>query len=571
MGVAAGWWLSGRCRLPPATHLMVSRGLSASGGWVREGRALPALSFPGHKAALAIRDLSRMWERLLGHLAARKGWRLWVTAAGLGALAALALPPVHAVPVLLVAMPGLLAMVAAAPSWKRAFWVGYAWGWGFFVAGLYWVTHAILTEVERFWWLVPIAVPALALPLALFVAGPAAVAWKVRPGWPRVLVFAGAWVGFELLRGWAFTGFPWNLLGTVWAFGALPVQAAAWIGVHGLSLATVILAATPLRGRRAMLGGAAAIAAFGLFGLVRLWPQESPPQPVGILIVQGNVAQEVKWREEQRIPILRRYVEATRDAALAALQDLPEDHNLVVIWPETAVPFLLADDPEVRRLVAGALPQRAMLLSGTVRVEFGPDRRARRVFNSLVAVDPAGDVRGVTDKVHLVPFGEYMPLSGLLPVRIVQGGMDFTPGEELRPVRAGWVPPFGGLICYEVIFPGAVVPAERPAWLVNVTNDAWFGISAGPWQHLAAARLRAVEEGLPLARAAQTGVSAVFDARGREVARTGLGETGLLMAPLPAAGGITPFARFGLLLPSLLGALVLASGWWLHRLQTRSG
>ena len=503
-----------------------------------------------------------MWDRFLGHLAARRGWRLWITAAGLGALAALALPPVHAVPVLLVSIPGLLVLVGAAASWKRAFWVGFAWGWGHFAAGLYWITHAILTEVDRFWWLVPIAVPALALPLAAFVAGPAALAWKARPGWPRVLVFGGAWVLFELLRGFVFTGFPWNLLGTVWAFGALPVQGAAWVGVHGLSLATVLVVATPLLGRRAMLGGAAALAGFALFGLVRLWPAEPEPQRAGLLIVQGNIAQEVKWREEHRIPILRRYIEGTREAALAALRELPEDHGLVVIWPETAVPFLLADDPEVRQLVAGALPQRAMLLSGSVRAEFGPDRRARRVFNSLVAVDPAGEVRGVADKVHLVPFGEYMPLSGLLPIRVVQGGMDFTPGENLQPVRAGWVPPFGALICYEVIFPAMVVPRERPEWLVNLTNDAWFGISAGPWQHLATARLRAVEEGLPLARAAQTGISAVFDARGREVARLGLGETGVLRAPLPSPRGPTPFARLGLLLPAMLAGACFALGWW---------
>lgn len=510
-----------------------------------------------------------MWDRFLGHLAARRGWRAFVTAAGLGALAALALPPVHAVPVLLVALPGLLVMLGAAPTGRAAFGVGFAWGWGHFAAGLYWITHAILVEAERFWWLVPIAVPALALPLALFVAGPTALAWRARSGWPRVLVFAGAWVGFEVLRGWVFTGFPWNLLGTVWAFGALPVQAAAWIGVHGLSLATLLVAATPLLGRRAMLGGAVALAGFAAFGLVRLWPEEPEPRPVGLLIVQGNIAQELKWREEQRIPVLRRYIEGTREAALAALRDLPEDHGLVVIWPETAVPFLLADDPDVRQLVAGALPQRAMLLSGSVRAEFGPDGRTRRVFNSLVAIDPAGAVRGVADKVTLVPFGEYMPLSGLLPIRIVQGGMDFSSGGTHRAVRAGWVPPFGALICYEVIFPGRVTPAERPDWLVNVTNDAWFGISAGPWQHLAAARLRAVEEGLPLARAAQTGVSAVFDARGREVARTGLGETGVLMAPLPAAREPTPFARFGLPIGGILAGLALVLGWWAGRKTNR--
>jgi apolipoprotein N-acyltransferase len=506
-----------------------------------------------------------MWDRLLGHLAARRGWRLWVTAVGLGALAALALPPVHAVPVLLVSVPGLLVLLGAAAGWKRAFWLGFAWGWGFFAAGLYWITHAILTDVANFWWLVPIAVPALALPLACFVAGPAALAWRTGPGWPRVLVFAGGYVLFELLRGWAFTGFPWNLMGTVWAFGALPVQGAAWIGVHGLSLATLVIAATPLLGRRAMLGGAAALAGFAAFGLARLAPAEPPPQPVGLMIVQGNVAQEVKWREDQRVPILRRYIEMTREAALAALRDLPEDQTLVVIWPETAVPFLVADDPDVRQLIAGALPQRAILLTGTVRAEFGPDQRPRRVFNSLVAIDPAGQVRGVADKNHLVPFGEYMPLSGLLPIRLVQGGMDFTAGTSLQPMRVDRIPAFGSLICYEVIFPAQVVPADRPAWLVNVTNDAWFGISAGPWQHLAAARMRAVEEGLPLVRAAQTGVSAVFDARGRQVERTGLGTAAILLAPLPAPLPPTPFAGLGLLIAAILAAACFASGWWLGR------
>lgn len=326
-----------------------------------------------------------MWDRLLDHLAARRGWRLWVTAVGLGVLAALAMPPVHAVPVLLLAVPGLLAMVGAAVSWKRACLVGFAWGWGFFAAGLYWITHAILTDVANFWWLVPIAVPALALPLAVFVAGPAALAWRVRAGWPRVLVFAGAWVLFELLRGWAFTGFPWNLLGTVWAFGALPVQAAAWVGVHGLSLATVIIAATPLLGRRAMLGGAVALAGFGLFGLVRLWPAEPPPRPVGLLIVQGNVAQEVKWREDQRIPILRRYIEVTREAALAALRDLPEDRTLVVIWPETAVPFLVANDRDVRQLIAVPLPQRLELHERMMASHLEALRRVRAAAGPLYA------------------------------------------------------------------------------------------------------------------------------------------------------------------------------------------
>ena len=502
-----------------------------------------------------------MIDRLWNALGLRRGWRAMVTAFGLGMLAVLALPPLHVIPALFLAIPGLLAMIGGAASWTAAFWIGFAWGFGFFLGGLYWITSAILTDVARYWWLVPIAVPALALPLAFFVAGPAAIAWGARPGWPRVLVFAGGFVGFELLRGEILTGFPWNLMGSVWAFDALPIQMAAVIGVHGLSLITLLVAATPILNRRALQGGLAVLAFCGAFGVARLWAPEPEPQPVGLLIVQGNIAQEVKWQEQSRVPILRRYVEATREAALAALRDLPPGHRLAVIWPETAVPFLLPIDREARQLVAGALPQNTLLLTGTVRGDFTPEGQARDLFNSLAVIGPDTEVLAVSDKMNLVPFGEFMPFRGLLPIRLVQSSRDFTPAEERRRVVAGWLPPFVALICYEVIFTGRIMPTRRPSWIVNVTNDAWFGITAGPWQHLASARLRAVEEGLPLARAAQTGVSAVFDARGRLVTRGPLGESAIIRAPLPAPRAPTLYAELGLAISFSLSFAIFILGW----------
>ncbi len=497
--------------------------------------------------------------RLTRHLDGPGFWRALANAFGLGALAALALPPVHLVPVLLVSLPGLFIMANAAPSARRAAWIGLAWGWGFHVAGLHWLTNAILTEVERFWWLVPIAVPALALPLGAFTVIPALVARLGAPGWPRWLAFAAAWTAAEMLRGVLFTGFPWNLLGTVWAFASLPVQAAAWIGVHGLTLATVLLALAPLAGRRGWLAGGAALALFGAIGLIRLWPAEPEPHAVALVLVQGNVAQETKWREENRWPIFRRYIELTDEGVRLAQQEAP-DSRILAIWPETASPFLLANDAEAARLATQPLPPGALLLAGSVRAEFAPEGGVRRVWNSLVALDAQGTRLDAVDKTHLVPFGEYMPLRGLLPVRLTHTALDFTAGPGLRAVALPGLPSFTALICYEVIFPGSVTPATRPGFLVNVTNDAWFGISAGPWQHLAAARLRAVEEGLPLVRAAQTGISAVFDARGRVVASMGLAETGVVLAPLPRAGAATPFAVAGLAIPLglLAGALALA-------------
>ncbi|MDI3309120.1 MAG: apolipoprotein N-acyltransferase [Acetobacteraceae bacterium] len=482
----------------------------------------------------------------------------------LGLVSALALPPVHAVPVLLLGFPGLVALAAAARDWKRAAWIGFTWGWGHHLAGVYWVTYAILTDAAHFWWLVPFAAPALAVPLALFCVPPALAARALPPGWPRILGFAGAWVAMEMLRGVAFTGFPWNLIGTVWAFAALPVQGAALIGVHGLSLVTVLLACLPLLGsRRALAGGVLVLAGFAGFGAWRLVQPDPPAQPVQLVLVQGNVAQDLKWRADQRMPIFRRYLDLTAEAARHAAAEAPGS-RIAVIWPETASPFLLAQDPEARRLAAEALPPGAELIAGTVRAEWGSDSVLRRVYNSMIVLDDRGEILGVYDKAHLVPFGEYMPLSGLIPIRMVVGGMDFSAGPGLVALAPPGLPPFGGLICYEVIFPGAVTPSPRPDWLVNITNDAWFGDSAGPWQHLAAARLRAAEEGLPLARAAQTGISAVFDARGRRLALLPIGATGTLTAALPGAGPPTPFAQFGLWIPGALVAVALALallGW----------
>ena len=490
-------------------------------------------------------------------------WRRQLLAAfGLGLLSALALPPVHAVPVLLLAIPGLLALAVAAPNARRAGWIAFAWGWGHGLAGIYWVTEAILTDVANFWWLVPLAAPGLAVPLALFIVPPVLVARALAPGWPRLLGFGGAFVLAELARGVMFTGFPWNLMGTVWAFAALPVQGAAFFGVHGLSLVTLILAGLPLLpGWRPAAGAAAVLALLAGFGAWRLAQPAPPDQPVQVVLIQGNITQDLKWRPEQRLPNFRRYLEMTEAATTAG----PPGITVAAIWPETASPFLLAQDAEAQRLAAAALPPGGVLLAGTVRAEWLPDGRARQIFNSLVALTAEGHIVGLYDKAHLVPFGEYMPLGGLIPIRMVTGGMDFSAGPGPIALAPPGLPAFGALICYEVIFPGAVVPSPRPSWLVNITNDGWFGLSAGPWQHLAAARLRAVEEGLPLARGAQTGISALFDGRGRMLAALPLGEAGSLRAALPGAEPPTFFGAFGLAIPGVAALLSLVLGVALAR------
>jgi apolipoprotein N-acyltransferase len=510
-------------------------------------------------------------SRIAAQLRSRRGWRAGVTAFGLGGLGALAFAPIHALPVLLLALPGLLLLVETRTPWRAAA-IGWGWGLGHHVVGLYWISHALLTEAERFAWLVPIAVPAIAAVLAVFIAIPVGLATWLAAGWPRILGFAALWTLGELARGIVLTGFPWNLAGSAWAFGSLPIQGAAWVGTHGLSLATIVLALLPLVwSRRVAAAGGVTLAAFLALGLARLWPEEAPPEPVALRIVQGNIAQGHKWRDDLRAAHFRHYLGLTSAVPPPSPEAGPEAGwgQVLVIWPETASPYLLASDEVAREFAARALPRGAVLLAGTPRLERQPEGTTPpvRIWNSLVGLDDTGSTVAVYDKHHLVPFGEYVPLRGVLPIEtIVPGNLDFSRGPGPRTVTldgpaGARVPAFSPLICYEVIFPGNVTAGgDRPGWMLNLTNDAWFGISSGPYQHLAAARLRAVEEGLPLVRAANTGISAVFDARGRTVGAIGLGQTGVLAAPLPAARAATPFSRGGLWIPLGLSMLTLLLG-----------
>jgi len=486
-------------------------------------------------------------------LVALRGWRADLAAFLAGLLAALALPPFHVLPALLVAVPVLLLLIEGA----RGPWVavrrGWWFGFGLYLIGLYWITEAILIEAARLWWCVPFAVPALSALLAAFVAAAVGVAAFARPGWPRVLTLAGAWVLADLARQFVATGFPWNLWGSVWEFpgrvGDVLIQPAALVGIHGLTLATVLLAGLPLLGWGFRAAGIALLAAWVAFGIVRTGAPAPPAPGLTAVMVQGDVAEGQKWSQALAGGIFRRYLALTRQGVAQA-----GDGKKVVIWPETAFPGLLGRDPEARKMIAQA-GAGAPALIGSVR--FDSQDRPR---NTLFALTPGGDIAAVYDKWHLVPFGEYQPSWFPLPVQIVPGG-GFAAGPGPETLRVPGLPPFAPLICYEAIFPSQVVyEADRPRWIVNITNDAWFGNSAGPRQHLAAARMRAVEEGLPLLRAANTGITAAFDGRGHELSRLPMNRPGILVVGLPGALDRTPYARVGLLLPLGLAAASVLGG-----------
>ncbi len=468
-----------------------------------------------------------------------------------GLLAAAALPPVHLLPVLLFSVPALLRLTDSAPNWKRAALIGWFYGFGLGLAGLYWITEPVLTEAQQFWWLVPFAAPLLAAAVAFYTIIPVLAARLVPAGAGRVLTFAGAWVLSNLAQQFLFTGFPWNYWGTDWAMpgdlGTIFLQPAAIVSVHGLTLLTVLLSATPLFRARGLAILAISLLLWAGYGYVRL---QTPEQntAVNVALVQPNFQEPPDYSRPALLANWQRLLAMSR-AGLTNGAD-------VVIWPEAASPWLLDSDAAAREQLAsvtGTIP----IIAGSLRVVSQNDFR-----NSIVVTAGPQPPLAIYDKWKLVPFGEYTP--HWLPVKIIPSlvGGGFTPG--IGPETIANIPglsPFGAIICYEAIFTGQIIDEKRrPDWVVNVTDDAWFGDSAGPRQHFANVRLRAVEEGLPIVRDANSGISAVIDPFGRVTASMPLDYQGVLVAPLPGPQPKTVFARLGLMFPGGLAFICLALG-----------
>lgn len=440
------------------------------------------------------------------------------------------------------ALAVLTGAVAAEERRAERLWLAWAAGTGYFALSLFWIVEPFLVEPEIHGWMAPFALFFMCTGMALFwgLAGWAAGLGRSRAG--RAAGFALGLALGDLLRGYVLTGFPWALLGHVWI--DTPVaQVAALIGPVGLSLMTTLAAALPALGRdRAgqVRASAVALAALGLVwvaGDARLSAESpAPERPVRVRLVQPNAEQSLKWQGEMWRVFLERQMTQTAEPAAAPLD--------LIIWPETAVPYLLEDSSALFRQMAAA--------SGGVPIVTGIQRaEGSRYFNSLVAIDGAGEVVALHDKAHLVPFGEYIPFGDLLvPFGIrafaAQEGFGYTPGGGLRTLdlgRAGHVLP---LICYEAIFPQDLNRAEgRADWILQITNDGWFGDVSGPYQHLAQTRLRAIEQGLPVVRVANTGVSGVIDAAGRVVATIPLNREGTLDIAVPPARPRPLYARTG--------------------------
>lgn len=477
----------------------------------------------------------------------------------IGAAAALGQAPWGLWPVTVLALAALIWRVATAPSSRAAAWRALAIGAGHFALALAWITQPFLVEADRYGWMSPIALLLTALGGALFWSLPALAAHRF--GWnrtSRAAALALALLVSDWLRGWIFTGLPWALTGHVW-IDTPAGQIAAWLGAPGLSALTLAAALLPVLGRtrRGIATGAGLSAALIALawgaGLARLAQPLPPDRDQIVRLVQPNADQTLKWDPFWAPQFYDR---------LTALSALPLDPALgegrpdLVVWPETAVPFLLNE--------AGPALQDIAAQSGATTLVGIQRSDGAAWFNSLAEFTPDARIGAVYDKFHLVPFGEYIPWGDALArfgitAFAAQHGNGYSRGPGPQVMAVEGLPPFQPLICYEAIFERHLLRGQRPEWILQVTNDAWFGTWSGPYQHLAQARLRAIQSGLPLLRAANTGVSAVIDARGGLRTTLALNRDGVLDAALPGALPPTLWWRWGDLPMLALMALAAAA------------
>jgi apolipoprotein N-acyltransferase len=478
------------------------------------------------------------------------GWRARLFAFAAGALSAFGFAPIDFFPFLLLGYAALVLLIDGAAATTRpmrnAALAGWAFAFGQFLVGWHWIAYAFLVDASAHAWQIPFIafLPAF---LAIYVG--IAMALAIRfwgGGTARIFVFTIAYAFAEWLRGHLLTGFPWNIAGYGWGASIAIMQSAALFGVYGLTVLTILFGAAlaELFDRRVewRLPLAVAVLFLALFGAGALRLASIKPgsvQGVRLRIVQPNIAQTDKYR-----PAL---VEQNWNRLLSLSGTPAKVAPTHIIWPEAAPPFLLARAPEALDEITLLTGRNRVLMTGALRAQ----RKDGHIdyYNSFYVFGHGGQLVGVYDKFHLVPFGEYLPFEAFLTrlglTKIVGVAGSFATGDGPHTLIIPGAPPVGPLICYEILFPGEVVGATRPDWFVNVTDDSWFGPWAGPLQHLLVARMRAIEEGIPVVRAANTGISAVIDPLGRVQASLGLGRAGVVDADLPSVLDPTPYARSG--------------------------
>ncbi|MBH69532.1 MAG: apolipoprotein N-acyltransferase [Rhodospirillaceae bacterium] len=488
------------------------------------------------------------------------GWRRFVLCIALGSISATSLPPWFFFPGIL-GFSVFLFLLNTSCKPAQAVYKTWLFSFGYHLFGLQWVSLALTVDSERFAWLIPFALVGLPAVLALIPALTMALLPAISQSpLSRAFAWATLWTLAEYIRGHILTGFPWNLAAYIVSFSDSLIQSASIIGAYGLSLLVILFTTFPFlflankkpyRTRYSfVIPSLLCLLPIILWigGNARLSMNDSIVDPnILIRIVQGNIAQRDKWRPDLRASHLKKYISLSKITSNAKDSNSAASVPNITIWPETAVPLLLSETPHIRQWITQFLKEDGFLITGAPSIT---NTAPPKLHNSVIVLTHQGKIQGQYHKAHLVPFGEYLPLKQWLPLsKIVRGFTDFSAGTGLKSLYIPYLGITSPLICYEVIFPGNVISnwsTLRPNLLLNLTNDAWFGESAGPFQHLEHARLRAVEEGLPLIRVANTGISGFFDAFGRKMGTIGLNKEAYMDRHL--ARPIHPttfFGRFG--------------------------
>lgn len=496
-----------------------------------------------------------------------------------GLMTAFGFAPADVWVVALLGTTAMVGLVDTASSKRSAAAAGWLWGFGMFAASLTWIATAFTFQSAMPAAMGWVAVLGLSAFLALYPMLAALMARAVpQPGLARLLVLAGAFMIAEWLRGVVLSGFSWNPLGSAWLTAQGIGQLARVIGAQGLSGLMILaggglwLLASRQRSYRHRTAGAGLLLLVmlgGVFGHSSIKHGHAPDNPT-LIIVQPNIGQGEKYDEGANARHLERYLAITRQGVAESdtTADAGKRTNLI-IWSESSVFGLPEEDPLLRRKLASVLRPQDFLLFGGVAAERDVMGNIDKLRNSLFVLDAGGTILARYDKAHLTPLGEYLPARGILEkvglARLAPGGIDFAPGPGPKTIALPGIPSFGAMICYEIIFGSRVIEAgQRPAWIANISNDAWFG-PTGPPQHLAQARLRAIEEGLPIARATPTGISAVIDPSGQLLAQQASGTSGFIRTTLPPPLPATPYAKFGDAIPLSLAVLLLLGGLLVRR------
>ncbi|NBV06154.1 MAG: apolipoprotein N-acyltransferase [Proteobacteria bacterium] len=484
-----------------------------------------------------------------------------------GVLINLAFAPLNFFPAVFISLSLFYFLLEKKHSNKTVFFIGWCYGFGYFLAGVYWISIALLVDAQSFAWLIPFALTLIPAALALYFAMMAlsynflVKKFSLSKNYEKFLILASCWLIFEILRSFLFTGFPWNLLGYVWMFNDSLTQAASLFGAWGLSFFAVLISLLPIlffcersKGDKIFFVVMVALLIMSfVYGNWRIKDEKIlSDKNIKLRLVQGNIKQEMKWNQNQKYLNLIKQINLTNQKETSDIA--------AVIWSETSVPYAIDENSELIQKLQLAVPKqkdgKGILITGALRLKYVNDEISN-VWNSVFLIGNQGIIASY-DKHHLVPFGEYVPLQKYLPFinKITDGAIGFSQGLGPQTIHSDSFS-FSPLLCYEVIFSDEIInQQDRPDLLVNLTNDSWFGNSSGPYQHFDMARMRAVEYGIPLARVASTGITAFFDPFGRVVNQINLNQEGIIDVELVKKLEPTIYSRYYcatlLLLVSLL-------------------